>query len=705
MTTHPHRPERLYVTTPIYYVNDKPHIGHAYCTVLADSLARYTRLRGGETRFLTGTDEHGQKVQQAADKRGVQPQQHVDELYHAFEDLWPTLHCTPDRFIRTTEPAHVHVVQRALWQLYDAGLIEARSFEGWYCVPDERFWTEKEIVAGNCPDCGRPVVRLQERNWFFLMSRFQTQLIEAVQSGAMAIVPANRANEVLGFLREPLQDLCISRPKARLSWGIELPFDRDFVAYVWFDALLNYVTALAPPLPPPTAQDHALTPHLLADPTFQTWWPHVTHTLGKDILTTHAVYWPTMLMALGLQPPKRLITTGWWLMDDAKMSKSLGNVVNPLALRDRFGADVMRYFFLREMAVGQDANFTEEALVRRNNADLANDLGNLVQRVIGLCARAFAGQVPAATRPPSAILQEALDYAAFLQGDQKNGDAEPVSLSSREARLHRTLADTMLLAQKLNGVLTADAPFKAVHTDPEAAATTLHHVLQGIVVLAKLLSPVLPLASAEILRRLSVNQGALVVGAPLLDGPPMFPKHEVTKLDPEVPMSLPPNHPKQEPGQRAELTTERMLTLARTSTAALDGAAVVTSGAGLEHFRTGEYRSISEPANFVDFDTFSRSILAVGEVLLCEPVPKSKKLLRLEIDLGESKPRQILSGIAETVAAADLVGKQVLVIANLPPRMMMGLESHGMLLVAEDERGRRVPLHPARVVPAGSQVK
>ncbi len=683
---------RLYVTTPIYYVNDKPHIGHAYCTILADALGRYTRLNGGETYFLTGTDEHGQKVQQAAEKRGVSPKQHVDELFSAFKDLWPTLECAPDRFIRTTEHAHVGVVQRALWQLHDQGLIEDRTFEGWYCVPDERFWTEKEIVEGKCPDCGRPVTRLQERNWFFLMSRFQQRLIDAVQTGEMAIVSANRANEVLGFLREPLQDLCISRPKSRLSWGIELPFDRDFVAYVWFDALLNYITALAPDLPPPTQDDHQLTKHLLASPMYQKWWPHVTHCLGKDILTTHAVYWPTMLLALGLPVPRRLVTTGWWLMDDAKMSKSIGNVVDPLVLRDTYGPDVMRYFFLREMAVGQDANFSEEAVVRRNNADLANDLGNLLQRVIGMCTRSFDGKIPEAAGTPSFVLADALLYAQRLQSVDAASDFETVAMTASQARLNRTIADTMALTQKLNGVLTADAPFKTVLTDRDAAATTLHHVLQGIVIAAQLLAPVIPAASAEILRRVRAEDGVVRAGVQLLEGPPLFPKHE-WKAPVTTPVELPVSTPTE-----LRVTTPTELKVQ-------PGAAEATSGRGLQDFRTGEFRSEQEPSNLVDIDTFSRNQLRVGLVLTAEPVPKSKKLLRLTINLGEETPRQILSGIAETVAPEDLIGKQVLVIANLPPRLMMGMESRGMLLVAEDADGKRVPLHPARDVPNGVLVK
>lgn len=690
--------ERLYITTPIYYVNDKPHIGHAYCTILADTLARYTRLAGGETYFLTGTDEHGQKVQEAAQKHGVTPQAHVDELVNSFRDLWPTLECAPDRFIRTTEPQHRNVVQRALWQLYDAGLIVDRTFEGWYCVPDERFWTEKEIVEGKCPACGRPVVRLQERNWFFLMSKYQQQLIDAVNSGEMQFVPANRANEVLGFLAQPLQDLCISRPKSRLSWGIELPFDTDFVAYVWFDALLNYVTALAPDLPPPTQEDHQLTPHLLKNPMFQTWWPHVTHCLGKDILTTHAVYWPTMLMALGLPVPRRLITTGWWLMDDTKMSKSLGNVVDPQQMRDEFGADVMRYFFLREMAVGQDANFSLEAVIRRNNADLSNDLGNLVQRVIGMCTRSFDGKIPPPHGEPSHVLADALTYAKQLELPEATADFEPIAVTVKDARLHRTIADTMALAQKLNGVLTSDAPFKRVHTDPLAAGMTLNGVLQGIVTGAKLLAPVMPEKCAEILRRLRAEDGVLKPGTQLLEGPPLFPKHEVAVTDPQKPQELPAD-------ERPTRQLPVVPALVKTKMKAEEGAATVTSGRGLDEFRTGEFRATQDPSNLVDFEVFSRSQLVVGTVLNVQPVAKSKKLLRLEIEVGEAQPRQILSGIAETVQPADLLGKQVLIIANLPPRQLMGLTSHGMLLVAEDAEGKRVPLHPARQVPDGMAVK
>jgi methionyl-tRNA synthetase len=676
--------DRFYVTTPIYYVNDRPHIGHAYCTVLADAARRYHRLMGQPTYFVTGTDEHGQKVEQAAAKRGIEPQAHCDELHQAFKDLWPTLDAAPDQFIRTTEPRHKAVVQRALQQLWDQDLIVARTFEGWYCTADERFWTEKDLKEGQCPDCGRAVSRLAEKNYFFLMSRYQNQLIEAIRSGRMEIVPANRANEVLGFLREPLQDLCISRPKERLKWGIDLPFDTDYVTYVWFDALLNYVTAIGGlGALPPTGDGNTPAPGLDGATSFEAWWPHVTHFLGKDILTTHAVYWPTMLMALGLPVPHRLVTTGWWLTDNAKMSKTSGNVVSPLSMKDKYGSDVLRYFLLREMAVGQDSNFSEEALVRRNNADLANDLGNLVQRVMALAIKHFDGKVPTppADRAHSPALAAAIAYGRYLvdgtpANDGQFGDAGPLRESLAQLRIHKAVADTMGLVQRLNGVLTADAPFHLVKTDKDAAAVTLYNALEGIRFAAHLLEPVLPRTSAEILRRIgwtggwrSLNDlrwGDLPAGAPLSEGTPMFPKANfvvepptAAATEPTSPQVVAPEQPLEPPPPFAEA---------------------------------------------IDIDAFGKVDLRVGRVVLAEPIPKSKKLLRLLVDLGEAEPRQILAGIAESVAPEVLKDRQVLVLANLPPRTMMGLQSHGMLLVAEDGRGGRTPMSPAREVPPGSPV-
>jgi len=673
--------ERFYVTTPIYYVNDRPHIGHAYCTVLADVAARWHRLLGARSYFLTGTDEHGQKVEEAAARRGVEPQAHCDELHAAFKSLWPELLCAPDQFIRTTEPRHKAVVARALQRMHDAGLIVPREFEGWYCVPDERFWTEKELTADACPECGRAVVRLREKNWFFRMGSYQRALQDAIRSGRMAIVPPNRANEVLGFLDKPLQDLCISRPKARLRWGIELPFDPDYVTYVWFDALLNYATAVGfQGADPPGDGARWPDPDQGALANFAAWWPAVTHFLGKDILTTHAVYWPTMLMGLAeafgvardAWLPRRLVTTGWWLVDDTKMSKSLGNVVSPGVLAGRYGAEVLRYFLVREMAVGQDANFSEEALVRRNNDDLANDLGNLLQRAGALVGKHFGAKVPAPrSHEPQTAAQAAVKAAVdrLLAAGVDAGDPTeiaPFSASVRAFRFHKALGDVFALVGRLNALIQHDAPFRTARDDPDAAAQTLWFALEGLRIAAVLVEAVLPVAAPEILRRIGaaglprtlpdLAWGRLPPGAPVEVGAPLFAKHVWSP--PEPPVATAPAGP--------------------APTAA------------------------SDP---IDIAAFSACALRVGTVVAAEAVPKSSRLLRLEVDLGEGAPRQIVAGIADSFAPAALVGQQVTVLANLAPRRLMGLDSRGMVLVADDGAGGKALVAPSRAVAPGSAVR
>ena len=369
-----------YVTTPIYYVNDKPHIGHSYTTVLADVLARYHRAQGDDTFFLTGTDEHGQKVQKAAEAHHMTPQEQCDQTVVRFQDLWKRLKISNDDFIRTTQERHKTIVRKILQDLYDRDLIYKAEYTGHYCVPCERFFTDKDLLEGNlCPDCHRPTDEIVESNYFFRMSKYQDWLIDYIKNHPSFIQPSFRANETLGFLKKELGDLCISRPKSRLSWGIELPFDPDYVCYVWFDALINYISAIG---------------YGTDDEKFRKYWAHSHHLIGKDILTTHSVYWPTMLKAIGLDMPQSIFAHGWWLSGNTKMSKSLGNVVNPMDMADKYGVDAFRYFLMAEMSLGNDASFTEEGFISRYNSDLANDLGNLLNRVVKLTLKHFNGIMP-----------------------------------------------------------------------------------------------------------------------------------------------------------------------------------------------------------------------------------------------------------------------------------------------------------------------
>ncbi|HQP09776.1 MAG TPA: methionine--tRNA ligase [Candidatus Omnitrophota bacterium] len=498
--------KKFYITTPIYYVNDKPHIGHAYTTILADVLARYHRAQGDRVFFLTGLDEHGQKVQQAAEARGLLPQAHCDDLAPRFLQLWEKLGIQYDDFIRTTQPRHIAVVQAALRKVFDNGDIYSDEYEGWYSVAEERFITETEKESGQFRD----VKKLKERNWFFRMGKYQQKLLDHIRSHAEFIQPEHRRNEILGFLNQPLGDLCISRPKSRMGWGIELPFDKDYVTYVWFDALLNYVTA----------------PGFGADESkFKQWWPASIHLIGKDILTTHAVYWPTMLFSMGLPLPQTIFAHGWWMTGAAKMSKSLGNIVDPLGLIDAYGIDPVRYYLMREMVLGQDANFTVESFIKRFNSDLANDFGNLLNRVSGLIGRNFNGIVPDAGTPTPAeneIKQEA---------QKLNSKTEDLIGC---LHLNEAIEQVLELVRRVNRYLESQAPWKVFKEDQSRAGTILYTATEALRISAVHLLPVMPSKTQIVLDVLGAagsgpEWGGLQARTKLKNHDALFPRLELPK--------------------------------------------------------------------------------------------------------------------------------------------------------------------------------
>ncbi len=642
--------ETFYVTTPIYYVNDKPHIGHAYTTILADVLARYRRLLGTETFFLTGTDEHGQKVQRAADQNGISAQEQCDRTVVRFQELWTKLEVTHDDFIRTTEPRHQVIVQRILQDLYERDEIYKADYDGWYCVTCERFFTEKDLVDGKCPEagCGKPVERIRETNYFFRMSKYQDWLVQYINDNPSFIQPDFRRNETLGFLRRQLNDLCISRPKSRLAWGIELPFDPDFVTYVWFDALVNYISAAG---------------YLSDDETFRKWWPASYHLIGKDILTTHTVYWPTMLKAMGLELPHTVFAHGWWLIGQDKMSKSKGNVVNPMDMAEGYGVDAFRYFLMAEMTLGQDASFTEEAFIKRYNSDLANDLGNLASRVIKMTARSFDGLVPPAAEP-TADEQELVSAAL--------GAARNMEEHLGNMRIDRALVEVHDVVRHTNRYFERMAPWKlAKQADKTDLARTLYSAAESLRIISGLLSPVMPGKMADLRRALGLPNsaiephvqglarwGVLKAGNELGDLPALFPRIDV-KRSKEKPVE------QQRGTSRASAPEEPV-------------------------------------AGVIDFDAFAKVQLRSAVIRVAERIDGAEKLLRLEVELGDEK-RQLVAGIAKFYTPEQLVGRTIVVVANLKPAKLFGVESQGMLLAARSGSQLRL-LTLDGELPSGAEV-
>ena len=598
----------FYLTTPIYYVNDKPHIGHAYTTILADVLTRFHRNLGEDVFFLTGLDEHGQKVQQAAEKHGVDPQKHCNEMAPRFLKLWENLHIQNDDFIRTTEKRHVDVVQHILQKVYDKGDIYEDEYEGLYSVSEERFITKKEADSGEFRD----IKELKEKNYFFKMSNYQQALIDHIKNNSDFIQPKHRKNEVLGFLKQPLEDLCISRPKSRLGWGIELPFDSDYVTYVWFDALINYITAPG---------------YNVNEENFNKYWPANYHLIGKDILTTHSVYWPTMLMSANIPLPQAIFAHGWWLIGESKMSKSLGNVVDPLGLIKEYGVDPVRYYLMREMVLGQDASFTIESFIKRYNSDLANDFGNLLSRISNLLKKFFDSRIP----------QDEDDSSEGL--DVKSKAVETVAIVREKIdvmRVNEAIEIILQFVRSINKYIETKAPWKLAKEEPEIAGKVLFTAAEALRVSAILLSPIMPNRTQIVLETLGATEsgldwGGLTSGIEVKLHDPLFPRINIKKLENSV-----ENHGKKE-----------------------------------------------ELENVITFDEFQNVELKTAKILKAEKVEGADKLLKLQIKVGDEQ-RQIVSGIAQFYPPEELVEKMIVVVTNLKPATIFGIESNGMLLAAKN---------------------
>lgn len=642
-----------YITTPIYYVNAQPHLGHAYTTIIADTYSRFKRLCGEDVRFQTGTDEHGDKIVEAAEKEDVEPREYVNKISGMFRDTWPQLEIVPDNYIRTTDPDHVATVRDILQKVYDGGDIYFDEYTGLYCRGCERFLTEKELVDGNCPDHQTPPKEIAEQNYFFRMSKYQQRLIDHIKENEEFITPARYRKEVLSFLSEPLEDLCISRPKSRLEWGIELPFDDKFVTYVWFDALINYLTGLGYP----DGKD------------YDTFWPVAEHVIAKDILKPHAIYWPTMLMSMRVPLYKKLHVHGYWNVDDTKMSKSIGNVVQPRPLVAEYGLDTLRYFVLREMSFGLDSSFSSEAIVARHNADLANDLGNLYSRTMAMVQKYREGKV---SRPGIVEGADAEFKRAIEQMIPKY--CEPMA----DFRFHLALQAVWELVGTANRYIVTAEPW-GLAKDPEKSGqldTVLYNLLECLRIVALVLQPIMPVATAKMMVGLGVETksdmarffdiggkwGGLTPGTEVVPGDSLFPRLEGKK-----------------------------------------------KGQGKKEKSSGKNKKSSKMTEseegLISFATFQELDLRVAEIVAAEPVKKSEKLLKLTVKAPEE--RTIVAGIGAYYQPPDLIGLQVLIVANMKPVKLMGVTSQGMVLIAKesvDGKERLVLSAVSDSVAAGSKV-